>query len=610
MKNVLKRNTIILLTAFALFFACAAAIFGGAKTKSAAADSCNDHASYTALSSDGGEIGTAGAKSFYYLTENTILKENITIAANAEVTICLNGYILCGSAEQSVITVKEGATLNVRDCQADSAEHKHYYTVDSGTGLWSFTNGGAFLTSDNAEKYIAGGVITGGMYALGQATEQDSAAYIGGGIYNRGKLNISGGAVAGNYGYCGGVYNSPDGLKGKAFTMTGGKIVGNLGQVDSVRFTTYGGVYVGDTDTTVNISGECVIDGNYAQYLNDSFDSVTVSRNLYLNTNCYIFTGELKQGTRIAITVADYPSLPLITQGYINHNSDTDPNIYFVSDDIKYWFRFIYRDVQLTDAYDLTLNLYKDRSGNYVADRETVSYKYSAAATPLPTPTRGGYVFEGWYENAEYTGSPFTELAAGSHGGRTFYAKWSAVPQNDLFGGENIKFGKYNLWDCQRTPAFPAGNSPFYVFGLKSPLDVNGETVIFNDGDHVEFLPYTGDGAAVADKDGNGVITVSELSESDRNRIVNTLYGYTYATSRQAILDAVTVSEVKYDGDGNADVLANIGLIWALDDAGFLYTALDPDCGWSNTGGVGTISRSPRINRATACNTLPTRPTP
>lgn len=43
----------------------------------------------------------------------------------------------------------------------------------------------------------------------------------------------------------------------------------------------------------------------------------------------------------------------------------------------------------------------------------------------LPTPTRENYTFDGWYDNANFTGNPVTSIAVDTTGTQTFYAKWS-----------------------------------------------------------------------------------------------------------------------------------------------------------------------------------------
>ena len=41
--------------------------------------------------------------------------------------------------------------------------------------------------------------------------------------------------------------------------------------------------------------------------------------------------------------------------------------------------------------------------------------------------SKDGYVFAGWYDNAELNGEPVTVIEQGSTGDKTFYAKWDAV---------------------------------------------------------------------------------------------------------------------------------------------------------------------------------------
>ena len=47
----------------------------------------------------------------------------------------------------------------------------------------------------------------------------------------------------------------------------------------------------------------------------------------------------------------------------------------------------------------------------------------------LPTPTREGYIFAGWYDNPNFTGTALTSIPAGWEG--TLYAKWTAEENTD-----------------------------------------------------------------------------------------------------------------------------------------------------------------------------------
>ena len=69
-------------------------------------------------------------------------------------------------------------------------------------------------------------------------------------------------------------------------------------------------------------------------------------------------------------------------------------------------------------VYRVTLNVNDGTIGENVTD-----YTYGTAVT-LPVPTKNGYKFEGWYDNAEFTGTALTEISDGAIGDKVFYAKW------------------------------------------------------------------------------------------------------------------------------------------------------------------------------------------
>ena len=68
---------------------------------------------------------------------------------------------------------------------------------------------------------------------------------------------------------------------------------------------------------------------------------------------------------------------------------------------------------------------YKDASTTLTGLTPT-SYNVETTTFNLPTPTKTGYTFAGWYENSGLTGTAVTQIAKGTTGNKTFYAKWSA----------------------------------------------------------------------------------------------------------------------------------------------------------------------------------------
>ena len=60
----------------------------------------------------------------------------------------------------------------------------------------------------------------------------------------------------------------------------------------------------------------------------------------------------------------------------------------------------------------------------------------------LPTPTKDGYTFLGWYESADFSGSKVEKVVAGSTGNKKFYAKWESNEVEDD-GTYEIKYVIY-----------------------------------------------------------------------------------------------------------------------------------------------------------------------
>jgi uncharacterized repeat protein (TIGR02543 family) len=53
------------------------------------------------------------------------------------------------------------------------------------------------------------------------------------------------------------------------------------------------------------------------------------------------------------------------------------------------------------------------------------TYTVATSTITLQPPSRTGYEFGGWFDNASLTGSSISQIPAGSTGNRTLYAKWS-----------------------------------------------------------------------------------------------------------------------------------------------------------------------------------------
>lgn len=214
------------------------------------------------------EITAAGGilqSGTYKLTKDVTLTDaNLTVPVGAEVTIDLNGHVLTGNGNGSVITVKGSLILNDSDSTAENEG-----AVDT-AGIWHYNE------TEGASVTLRGGVITGGNANTGGAPngcgggvnvlETGNFVMNGGNIAGC-KVSLNGGAV---YGYAGGkftlnggnlCYNTANSQGGAVMiggssemVMTGGTISNNIcssggGVIVNNLFTMTGGKIVNNTAT-------------------------------------------------------------------------------------------------------------------------------------------------------------------------------------------------------------------------------------------------------------------------------------------------------------------------------------------------------------------------
>ena len=190
----------------------------------------------------------------YYLTKDVTLSETWT--CNDDVTLCLNGYSIKAEHSSPIITVAQGKTFTLTDCNS-SKSSKHFKKDDS-SGRWVqdvdgtiTVNGGAVFHPGN-KAGLGVNVPKNGTFTMYGGTICGNSGGSGGGVrvFQSGTFNMYGGTICGNIGsYGSGVYVDRYGT----FNMSGNAaITGNTG-------TYSGGVSV---DGTFNMSGDAAITGN------------------------------------------------------------------------------------------------------------------------------------------------------------------------------------------------------------------------------------------------------------------------------------------------------------------------------------------------------------
>ena len=150
-------------------------------------------------------------------------------------------------------------------------------------------------------------------------------------------------------------------------------------------------------------------------------------------------------------------------------------------------------------TYKITLNT---DSGTFptgvVAPTE---YTNSDLPLTLPAPTRTGYEFGGWYDNAELTGDAITEIPSGTTGNKTYYAKWNdaSCPANYFAPSDHpemcfphvLHIGDNTVYlksEKQTTPSLNIGmgNDVFYANMTTTATPMNSATeqylkIMYND---------------------------------------------------------------------------------------------------------------------------------
>ena len=117
---------------------------------------------------------------------------------------------------------------------------------------------------------------------------------------------------------------------------------------------------------------------------------------------------------------------------------------------------FIATVVKAVVKHSVTLNL------NYGTCANLTEY-VEGTTTTLPIPTRAGYVFEGWYETSDFTGSAVVAISDTENTNKEYFAKWSynettpsieALIPDVIYGTINLPsvVGDYDItWSSSNT---------------------------------------------------------------------------------------------------------------------------------------------------------------
>ncbi len=453
------------------FLLCLALLVGLLPVTALAAGKHDSHSNgWTELTANNINAGLSPGQ--YYLSGDVNYTGSNSIMITGTVTLCLNGHVL-NLGGKNITIDDDGAALTLCDC--NPVPTRGY--LDS-EGLW---HAGSSTDGTGSPCNLTGGVITGG-----RGYEYDSKLYTyGGGVFVRnGTFTMEGGNIAGNtseQGDGGGVYVNNE----NNFTMNGGTIKGNSakyygggvnvsssdfimndgsiadntathsgggvclwyegctftmngGSITGNHATHSGGLYMYDASFTMNggsITGNHASDSGVGGDGSSLVTLVTISGspviknntktdgaycNVYLKESQHITIGGELTNAQIGVTMEPPGSF---TSGWGTYMQGKNPAEYFTVEDNAYGIGLdADREAVLGQKCTVTL----ETNGGALPDGDSPFASVVGAA--LPTPTKTGYTFTGWYTASDCSDGPVKEIPTPSSGGAniTLYAGWRA----------------------------------------------------------------------------------------------------------------------------------------------------------------------------------------
>lgn len=118
-------------------------------------------------------------------------------------------------------------------------------------------------------------------------------------------------------------------------------------------------------------------------------------------------------------------------QGTQYYNADgTSAHVWDKQDDATLYAKWIMTNYTITYNLDGGTN-HADNPTNYTIETPTITLK---------DPTKTGYKFNGWYSEAGFN-NPVTQIATGSTGDKTLYAKWTEIISTVTVTTDNTTYG-------------------------------------------------------------------------------------------------------------------------------------------------------------------------
>lgn len=367
----------------------------------------------------------------YYLTTDVTIPEgqsNRWTVPEGTTNLCLNGHTIYKGYTYvgGMISVGEGATLNICDCGEGKIHHK------SGSGVLRVWNGG------NVNLYGVT-LLVGGDEGIHIEDGGCASMYDGSIVADESRL------APVYYG----VFTDEE---GSAFTMNGGTICNTKTGVESrdgAVFTMNGGSITGSEETGINVgggivklSGDIRVSGSGEQDILLRFDDDSMDYEIdesdpdnpkvFIKDIAYyklFLTGPLCEEADLGkICFYDTNGLgyeeyypPLVTAIEGDGYTVTDEDLKKVSTNNELYF--LKREDNSIQMVLKTFGVTFDSNGGETVDKQVI--RYGKTVEKPAVPKRTGYTFRGWYQNKECTEEWDFDNAVVTKD-ITLYAGWAA----------------------------------------------------------------------------------------------------------------------------------------------------------------------------------------
>ena len=120
------------------------------------------------------------------------------------------------------------------------------------------------------------------------------------------------------------------------------------------------------------------------------------------------------------------------TDNNTTFQNNTDPHDNFGKTFALEWYPSVLQrqgalykiELILNDRDELAYRIDYELNGGTNASSNPEVYEMNIGVASFADPTRSGYIFDGWYQNADFTGNRVTSISAGAAGDVKLYAKW------------------------------------------------------------------------------------------------------------------------------------------------------------------------------------------